>query len=225
MQLELVQELRQLGKPLIVVYINGRPITEPWIDEHADAILEAWYPGQEGGHAIADILYGDANPSGKLPVSIPKEVGQLPAYYHSRRTRGKRYLETDLSPRYPFGYGLSYTAFEYRDLKVEPAVIDTAGEAVITVQVTNTGTVAGAEIVQLYVSDLAASVTRPEKALKRFEKIELEPGETREVAFLINREQLELIGLDFQPVVEPGAFDIIVGPNSVEGLVGRLTVE
>lgn len=224
-QLELVQELRRLGKPLIVVYINGRPITEPWIDEHADAILEAWYPGQEGGHAIADILFGDVNPSGKLPVSIPKEVGQLPIYYHSRRTRGKRYLETDLSPRYPFGYGLSYTTFEYRNLKVEPAVIDTTGEAVITVQVTNTGTVVGAEIVQLYVSDLAASVTRPEKALKRFEKIEMEPGETREVAFLINCEQLELIGLDLQPVVEPGAFDIIVGPNSVEGLVGRLTVE
>ena len=134
-------------------------------------------------------------------------------------------METDLSPRYPFGYGLSYTTFEYLNLKVEPAVIDTTGEAVITVQVTNTGTVAGAEVVQLYVSDLAASVTRPEKALKRFEKIELEPGETREVDFLINREQLELIGLDLQPVVEPGAFDIIVGPNSVEGLVGRLTVE
>lgn len=224
-QLELLQEIYKLGKPVVVVYINGRPITEPWIDEHIPAIVEAWYPGQEGGSAIADLLFGDVNPSGRLPLSIPKEVGQLPISYNARRTRGKRYLETDLEPRYPFGYGLSYTDFRYDDLKIEPAVIPIDGETTVRINVTNTGTRDGAEVVQLYISDLAASVTRPEKALKGFHKVFLRAGETQEVTFTICSEQLELMGLDMKPVVEPGEFRIQVGPDSRSGEVASLRVE
>lgn len=224
-QLELLQELHKLGKPVIVVYINGRPITEPWIDEHIPSIVEAWYPGQEGGSAIADMLFGDINPSGRLPLSIPKEVGQLPNSYNARRTRGKRYLETDLAPRYPFGFGLSYTEFRYGRLTVEPAVVPIGGEATVRIDVTNAGARDGAEVVQLYVSDLAASVTRPEKALKGFRKVFLKAGETQEVTFTIGSEQLELIGLDLKPVVEPGEFRIQVGPDSTRGEVASLMVE
>lgn len=165
-QLELVQEVHKLGKPLIVVYINGRPIAEPWIVEHADAILEAWYPGQEGGHAIADILFGEVNPSGCLTISIPKHAGQLPVYYYKRRTRGKRYLETDFNAEYPFGYGLSFSEFKYSNLRVEPAVISVDGEARVSVDVTNSSTRTGSEVVQLYISDLASSITRPESSLR-----------------------------------------------------------
>ncbi|WP_194543790.1 glycoside hydrolase family 3 N-terminal domain-containing protein [Paenibacillus sp. JZ16] len=224
-QLELLQELHKLGKPVIVVYINGRPITEPWIDEHIPSIVEAWYPGQEGGSAIADMLFGDINPSGRLPLSIPKEVGQLPVNYNARRTRGKRYLETDLAPRYPFGFGLSYTEFRYGRLTVEPAVVPIGGEATVRIDVTNAGVRDGAEVVQLYVSDLAASVTRPEKALKGFCKVFLKAGETQEVTFTIGSEQLEMIDLDLKPVVEPGEFRIQVGPDSTRGEIASLMVE
>lgn len=184
-----MQELHKLGKPLIVVYINGRPIAEPWIVEHADAILEAWYPGQEGGHAIADILFGEVNPSGRLTISVPKHVGQLPVYYYKRRTRGKRYLETDFHAEYPFGYGLSFTEFGYSNLKVEPPVISADEEALVSVDVTNRGDRAGSEVVQLYISDLVSSITRPEKQLKGFRKISLQPGDTQTVMFRVGREE------------------------------------
>lgn len=223
-QLPLLQELRKLDKPLIVVYINGRPIVEPRIAEHADAILEAWYPGQEGGHAIADVLFGDVNPSGRLTVSVPKQVGQLPVYYYHRRTRGKRYLETDFDAAYPFGYGLSYTMFKYDHLRVEPEVIGSDGHARVCVDVTNTGEAAGKEVVQLYISDLASSVTRPEKMLKGFQKIALAPGETQTVVFDVGREQLEFVGMGLARIVEDGEFQVRVGPNSAEGLTAGLTV-
>jgi len=213
-QLELAQEIHKLGKPVVVVYINGRPIAEPWIDENVPAILEAWYPGQEGGNGIADVLFGDANPSGRLTVTIPKEVGQLPVYYHSKRTRGKRYLETDLTPAYPFGFGLSYTEFKYEHVRVSPERIAPDGAAEVSVEVTNAGAVAGDEVVQLYISDVTASVTRPEIALKGFRKIRLEPGETKTVTFPLGREHLQLIGADLKPRVEPGEFRIMVGRHS-----------
>ncbi|WP_199617388.1 glycoside hydrolase family 3 N-terminal domain-containing protein [Paenibacillus alkalitolerans] len=224
MQLDLVQEIHKLGKPVIVVYINGRPISEPWIDEHAHAILEAWYPGQEGGNAIADILFGDVNPSGRLTISIPKHVGQLPVYYNAKRTRGKRYLETDLDPQYPFGFGLSYTEFKYDNLKVVPEQIDPEGEAEVRIDVTNAGPVAGDEVVQLYISDLAASVTLPERALKGFRKVRLQPGETKTVTFNVNKEHLQLISARLQPVVEEGAFSIMVGRNSKDVITSSLHV-
>ncbi|SHN85563.1 beta-glucosidase [Paenibacillus sp. ov031] len=213
-QLELVQEVHKLGKPVIVVYINGRPIAESWIDEHAHAIVEAWYPGQEGGNAIADILFGDVNPSGRLTVSIPKHVGQLPVSYNAKRTRGKRYLEIDLVPQYPFGFGLSYTEFKYENVRVVPEVIGPDDEAEVQVEVTNTGVVAGNEVVQLYITDVSASVTRAEISLKGFRKIHLEPGQTQTVTFPVQKEHLELIDSSLQPVVEPGEFRLMVGSSS-----------
>lgn len=223
-QLELIQEVHKLGKPLIVVYINGRPITEPWIDEHADAIVEAWYPGQEGGHAIADVLFGDINPSGRLTISIPKDVGQLPVYYNGKRSRGKRYLEADSQPRYPFGYGLSYTEFKYENLNIETDSILPDGTAKVTVEVTNIGGRAGAEVVQLYVTDVASVVTRPAKELKGFRKVELAPGESRRVEFTVGPEELQYIGQDYKPVVEPGEFVIHVGSHVNETLSTKLIV-
>jgi len=223
-QLELIQEIHKLGKNLVVVYINGRPITEPWVDEHADAILEAWYPGQEGGHAIADILFGDVNPSGKLTISIPKHVGQLPIYYNGKRSRGKRYLEEDLEPRYAFGYGLSYTTFEYSEPKLGAESM-TAGDTVtVSVNVTNTGRYAGAEVVQMYISDVVSSLTRPAKELKGFAKVKLEPGETQIVEFHIGAEQLQYIGRDLKPVVEPGQFHIHIGSSVNDTQMAELTV-
>ncbi|MCM3784233.1 glycoside hydrolase family 3 C-terminal domain-containing protein [Neobacillus mesonae] len=224
-QLELIQEVHKLGKPIIVIYINGRPIAEPWVEEHADAVLEAWYPGQEGGHAIADILFGDVNPSGRLTLSIPKHVGQLPVYYYGKRSRGKRYLESDTSPLYPFGYGLSYTTFSYDKLMLSKDSIRAEGKLTASIRVTNTGSKAGAEVVQLYISDVVSSVTRPSKELKGFQKVFLEPGETREVQFEIGGEQLQYIGRDLLPVVEPGLFHIEIGRHVNDTVRAELTVK
>jgi beta-glucosidase len=224
-QLELAQEIHRLGKPVIIVYMNGRPIVEPWIDENAHAIIEAWYPGQEGGNALADILFGDVCPSGRLTISIPKDVGQLPVYYNGKRSRGKRYLEMDSKPRYPFGFGLSYTSFEYSGLRVSPERILPDGEAIVTIEVTNTGPVAGAEVVQLYVSDKVSSVTRPEIELKGWSKVNLEPGETRTVAFKIAKEQLQMIDRKLKRIVEPGEFRIMIGSNASEGISASIFVE
>ncbi|KHL94092.1 glycosyl hydrolase family 3 [Paenibacillus sp. IHB B 3415] len=223
-QLELLKELKTLGKPVVVVYINGRPIAEPWIDEQADAILEAWYPGQEGGHAIADILFGDVNPSGRLTLSLPVDVGQLPVYYLGKRSRGARYLEGDSQPRYPFGFGLSYTEFSYSGLQVEPAEIPADGSAEVTVEVENTGLRGGAEVVQLYISDRVSKVTRPAKELKGFRKIYLEPGEKQTVTFRLSAEHLSYIGAEYKRVVEPGIFRIGVGRNVNDTLDMELAV-
>jgi len=223
-QLELAQEIFKLGKPVIVVYINGRPISEPWIVENAHAILEAWYPGQEGGHAIADILFGDANPSGRLTLGIPKHVGQLPVYHYKRRTRGKRYLEDDFEAQYPFGFGLSYTEFRYDNIRLDADTIHADGQTTLSIDVTNAGSRTGQEVVQLYVSDLAASVVRPEKMLKDFRKISLLSGETQTVTFTITRDHLEFVGPSLTWIVEPGDFRLTVGPNSIEGLTTNLTV-
>ncbi|MCM3782430.1 glycoside hydrolase family 3 C-terminal domain-containing protein [Neobacillus mesonae] len=223
-QLELAEEIHKLGKKLVVVYINGRPITEPWLDENADAILEAWYPGQEGGHAVADILFGDVNPSGRLSISLPKHVGQLPVHYRGKRSRGKRYLEEDSKPMYPFGYGLSYTSFAYSELRLSASEIRPGEAAEIAITVKNTGKRRGAEVVQLYISDAASRYTRPAMELKGFSKVELDPGEERRVSFAIGRKQLEYIGEDYKLVLEPGLFHIRIGRNVRDTLSTELTV-
>lgn len=223
-QLELAKEIHKLGKPIIIVYINGRPIVEPWIDEYAHAIIEAWYPGQEGGNALADILFGDVNPSGRLTISLPKDAGQLPVYYNGKRSRGKRYLETDSKPRYPFGFGLSYTTFLYDGLRVSPEQITADAEATVTVNITNTGTVSGTEVVQLYVTDLFSSVTRPEKELKGFRKVALQPGETKAVVFTLAKEHLQLFNKQLEPVVEDGEFRIRVGRNAEDFITSTLLI-
>ncbi|SMG51732.1 glycoside hydrolase family 3 N-terminal domain-containing protein [Paenibacillus aquistagni] len=224
-QLELAQEIGKLGKPIIIVYINGRPIVEPWIEEHADAILEAWYPGQEGGHAIADLLFGDANPSGKLSITIPMHEGQMPISYHLRRPSKRRYVEMDLKPRYAFGYGLSYTTYDYANLQVRAS--QGAGVELVHVQVevTNTGQRAGQEVVQLYIRDRYSTFTRPELELKGFEKVFVEPGETRLVQFALTKEHLALLNERLERVVEPGEFIISVGPSSDQLLSQSIHIE
>ncbi|OAB43924.1 glycoside hydrolase family 3 N-terminal domain-containing protein [Paenibacillus antarcticus] len=224
-QLELIQEIHRLGKPVVIVYINGRPIAEPWVDDHAHAILEAWYPGQEGGNAIADILFGEVNPSGRLTISIPKHVGQLPVYYNGKRSRGKRYLEADSQPRYPFGYGLSYTEFSYSNLTITADTMTPKGTVSVSIELTNTGQVEGSEVVQLYITDVVSTVTRPAKELKDFCKVALQPGETRSVEFTISTQQLECIGIDYKPVVEEGLFRIHVGRNVNDTLYTDLMVK
>lgn len=212
-QLELLQQLHTLGKKLIVVYINGRPIVEPWVDEHADAIVEAWYPGEQGGHAIADILFGDYNPSARLTLSIPKHVGQLPVYYNKKRSRGHRYLEMDFHPQYVFGYGLSYTSFQYEHIRVDQTHMSVNESCTVSVDVTNTGQVAGHEVVQLYIKDCVSRITRPELELKGFKKIALESGETRTVQFVITAQELQYVGPNLNWVVEPGTFELKIGSN------------
>nr|WP_229675724.1 glycoside hydrolase family 3 N-terminal domain-containing protein [Saccharibacillus kuerlensis] len=221
-QLGLIREVyaAAAGRPVIVVYIGGRPVAEPWVEEQIPGLLQAWYPGQEGGHAIADILLGDVNPSGRLTLSIPKHVGQLPVHYRGKRSRGRRYLEDDSKPRYPFGYGLSYTSFEYSkpvlsEVRVSPEFIAAGGTVTLSAVVTNTGKHEGAEVVQLYISDMSSAVTRPLNELKGFRKIRLAPGESREVEFEIGAEQLRYIGPDYVSIVEPGLFRVKIG-SSVE---------
>lgn len=222
---ELAREVKAAGKPLVVVYINGRPIVEPWIDERADAILEAWYPGQEGGEGIADLLFGDANPSGKLTITVPRHTGQVPLVYNNKRTRGKRYLESDLTPRYAFGHGLSYTSFSYGEVALSASSVQAGEPARASVTVTNTGAVAGAEVVQLYVTDVVSTYTRPERELKGFRKLWLQPGESAEAVFEIDDECLALVGTGGLRVVEPGAFVIGIGGSSDALSTAELYVE
>lgn len=225
-QLELAQQIYLLGKPMIVVYINGRPIVEPWIDEHADAILEAWYPGQAGGQAIADLIFGDENPSGKLTITIPKQEGQLPLSYNLKRTSlNRRYVETDLKPRYPFGFGLSYTEFQLEDVHVSRSRIRMDEATEVQVKVTNIGDRAGAEVVQLYITDKYSSVTRPKMELKGFKKVWLAPGESQVVTLPIGFEQLSLINMAYERVIEPGEFVIHIGNSSEQVTSMTLFVE
>ncbi|OWR30186.1 beta-glucosidase [Saccharibacillus sp. O23] len=232
-QLDLIREVYAAagGKPVIVVYIGGRPVVEPWVDEQIGSILQAGYPGQEGGHAIADILLGDVNPSGRLTISVPKGVGQLPVHYRGKRSRGKRYLEDDSKPRYPFGYGLSYTTFDYSEpmliggrSRLSPEDLAAGKTVTVSVTVTNTGDLAGAEVVQLYVSDAVSAATRPANELKGFRKIWLEPGQSRRVEFEIGERQLRYIGPDYVPVVEPGLFRLKIGRNVEDARSVELTV-
>lgn len=230
-QLELMQQIHALGKKLIVVWVNGRPIAEPWVEENAAVILEAWYPGQAGGDAIADILFGDVNPSGKLTISIPKEVGQLPVHYNRKRSSGKRYLEMDVQPRYPFGFGLSYTSYDYHNLALSSQLLTVdellaGAQLQISVDVTNTGEVAGYETVQLYVTDCVSTITRPAKELKGFDKVWLAPGETKRVHFTIGHEQLGYTNNQAKWIVEPGLFKIAAARHSAdkEALVAEFRI-
>jgi beta-glucosidase len=211
---ELADALLEIGKPLIVVLINGRPLTTPRVAERANAILEAWYAGQEGGTAIGEVLFGQVNPGGKLPVSIPRDVGQLPVYYNRRPTSFRPYLDSTRDPLWSFGHGLSYTTFTTSAPVVTPAVIGPSGGATVTVDVTNTGTRAGDEVVQLYLRDVVSSVTRPVKELRGFERVTLTPGEKKTVTFALGPDRLSLVDRTMKRVVEPGRFEIMVGTSS-----------
>jgi beta-glucosidase len=206
----------ETGTPTVVVLINGRPLTINTIAEHVPAILEGWYLGQETGTAVADVLFGDVNPGGKLPITFPRSVGQLPAYYYQKPSAKRGYLLASKEPLFPFGHGLSYTTFVYSNLEVTPLKIGVGGQAVVSVDVTNSGEIAGDEVVQLYIRDQVGSVTRPVKELKGFERVTLEPGETRTVTFAITPDALSFLDAHMERVVEPGLFDVMVGASSAQ---------
>lgn len=224
-QNELAEAILKTGKPTVVLLINGRPITLNDLQQNAPAIIECWYLGQETGRAAAEVIFGKVNPSGKLPVTFPRSVGQLPCYYNKKPSHHREYVLAESSPLYPFGFGLSYTTFEYKNLKITPAEIQAGGTAEVTVDVANTGKMKGDEIVQLYIRDVISLPTRPMKELRDFARISLNPGETKTVKFTITPDKLEAYDLDMKRVVQPGDFEIMVGKNSVEVLADTLTVK
>jgi beta-glucosidase len=214
-QNELFDALHALGKPVVVCAVNGRPPSWPAIAARANALLECWYPGQEGGTAIADALFGDVNPGAKLPVTVARNAGQLPLFYNSKPSVGRGYLFDTTAPLFPFGHGLSYTTFQLSPPRLSATKIGLAGSVEVEVDVRNTGTRAGDEVVQLYVHDQVASVTRPVKELKGFERVTLAPGERRTVRFTLDRRSFAMWDIAMREVVEPGRFDIMTGPDSV----------
>ncbi|KOS04860.1 beta-glucosidase [Flavobacterium akiainvivens] len=230
-QKEFLAELKKLGKPVVLVLMNGRPLTLSWENGNMDAILEAWFPGTMGGDAIAQTLYGINNPSGKLPITFPRTLGQVPIYYNHKNTGRpylgskdpeqkykSRYIDSDNSPLYPFGYGLSYTTFEYSNLKISSKELTANGTVKVTVDVANTGNFDGEEIVQLYIQDEVGSVTRPVRELKGFKKTALKKGEKKTVEFDIKPDDLRFYNIDMQFVAEPGDFKVFVGGSSDAGL-------
>jgi beta-glucosidase len=210
-QQELVDAVRATGKPVVVLLLNGRPLSVTKVAETVPAILEGFYLGQEGGTAVGEVLFGDVNPGGRLPITFPRSVGQLPVWYGRKPTSFRDYIDSTRQPLWSFGHGLSYTTFTYSGLAVTPGQIGPAGGATVKVSVKNTGPVAGDEVVQLYVHDLVASVTRPRRALKGFQRVTLKPGESREVSFALTPAELSFIGEDMKRVVEPGTFEVFVG--------------
>lgn len=221
---ELVRAIVATGKPVVVFLINGRPLSIPEVAETVPAILEGWYLGQEGGTAAADVLFGDVNPGGKLPISVPRSVGQLPDFYSRKPTSFRDYLFLSRSPLFAFGHGLSYTTFKIDGLKVTPDSIGTGGTTTVTMNVTNTGTRAGDEVVQLYVRDKVSSVTRPVKELRGFKRVTLKPGETTTVSFTLGPDAFWFTGVDMKRIVEPGTFDLLVGSSSETTLSAPLEV-
>lgn len=224
-QQHLLKALAKTGKPLVIVLFNGRPLTLVWENEHATAILDAWAPGTEAGNAIADVLFGNYNPSGKITATFPRSVGQIPIYYNHKNTGRpfdgtgfpkfkSNYLDESNDPLYPFGYGLSYTQFEYSPVMLSKTNLKGEEKLTATVTLHNTGKYAGEEVVQLYITDPVASVTRSVKDLKGFQKVMLQPGESKEISFVITTDQLSFYNSDLKKVWEPGKFIIRIGTNS-----------
>jgi len=234
-QLELLKTLKQTGKQLIIVLSNGRPLEINWISENADAILETWFLGIEAGNALADVISGDYNPSGKLTVSFPRNVGQIPIYYNHLNTGRplyenpnehyrSRYLDSSIDPLFPFGYGLSYTKFEYSNISLNKNIIDLNEELVASVDIKNVGTLEGEEIVQLYIHDIVATISRPVKELKAFKKIYFEAGETKKVEFKLSVEDFKYYDKHMKWTIEPGIIEIFVGTNSQELLMKEIEI-
>ena len=224
-QEELVKAMVALGKPVIVFLFNGRPLSINYVAENVPVIYECWYLGQENGHAVADVLFGDYNPGGKLPISVPRSVGHLPVFYNYKPSARRGYLFDDVSPLYAFGYGLSYTSFTIENPRLTKKRIRTDGSTRLVVDVTNTGKRAGCEVVQLYIRDLVSSVTRPIKELKGFRKVPLEPGESTTVTFNITPAELSFFDVNMKYVVEPGDFEIMVGNSSRDADLTKLILQ
>jgi len=223
-QEELVRAVVETGVPTVVVLIHGRPLAVGWIAENVPAILDGWYLGQETGTAVARALFGAVNPGGKLPVTIPRSVGQVPVFYNHKPTAHRGYLFDTAEPLWPFGFGLSYTSFALENPRLDRAEMGPEDSAVLSVDVLNTGERPGDEVVQLYVRDLHSSVTRPVKELKGFERVSLAPGERRTVNFTVGPDQLRYFNRAMERVVEPGSFELMVGSNSVDVEKVLLTV-
>ncbi|MGO8814284.1 MAG: glycoside hydrolase family 3 C-terminal domain-containing protein [Terriglobia bacterium] len=234
-QEDLIQAVVATGTPTVVVLINGRPLSTRWTAAHVPALVEAWEPGERGGEAVADVLFGNYNPSGRLAISVPRHSGQLPVYYNFKPSKAywtdegwshlKGYVDMPGTPLYPFGYGLSYTNFEYSNLRVDPAEVHPGGEARVTLDVKNTGGRAGVETVQLYIHEKYAPVSTPVKQLRGFERVALDPGETKTVTLKLIPEDLQLLDIDMHWRVVPGDFEIMVGRSSADlPLQGRLKV-
>ena len=221
---DLVKAMLALGKPVVIFLLHGRPNSINDIAENVPAVLEGWYLGQEGGTAVAGVLFGDYNPGGKLPVSVPRSAGQLPVYYYQKPSARLEYLGSTSKPLYPFGWGLSYTTFKYGNLTLSPDSIGTEGKTKVSVDVTNAGAVRGDEVIQLYIRDEVSSVTRPVKELRGFRRIALEPGQTQTVEFTLGPDELSFLNREMRRVVEPGAFKIMVGGNSVDLIETTLSV-
>jgi len=213
-QEELVKAMLATGKPVIVFLFNGRPLSINFVSQNVPVIYECWYLGQETGRAVADVLFGDYNPDGKLPITIPRSAGHLPAFYNYKPSARRGYLFDDVSPLYAFGYGLSYTSFSIGKPRLTKARIARDGSTRVLVDVTNTGKREGTEVVQVYIRDLVSSVTRPVKELKGFRKVRLKPGETTTVALDITPDELSFYDVNMKYVVEPGEFEIMVGNSS-----------
>ena len=236
-EVELLKALKATGKPIVLVLTTGRPLTLVWEDENMNAILNTWSEGSEAGHAIADVLFGDVNPSAKLTTSFPRMVGQLPLYYNHKNTGRPHpdyapykkftscYIDVVNAPLYPFGYGLSYTTFEYGEPKLSASEMSLGGNVKVSVDVKNTGSMDGKEIVQLYIHDIYATSTRPVKELKGFQKVDIKAGETKTVEFTLTAEDLSYYNHDLQWVCESGDFEIMVGPNSRDTKAITLTVK
>ena len=231
-QEDLVRAVYETGTPTVVVLVNGRPLSIRWTAEHVPAIVEAWRPGERGGEAVADVLFGDYNPSGRLAITIPRHVGQLPAYYNHKPFKTywiqelkRGYVDMPATPLYSFGYGLSYTKYEYSNIRIDPAQIQPAGEARVSVDVKNVGGRAGEETVQLYLHETFAPVSTPVKQLRGFERVALKPGETKSVTMVLTPEDLQLLDSNMHWVVVPGEFQIMVGKSSEDiPLQGTLKV-
>jgi beta-glucosidase len=225
-QEDLVRAVQATGTPTILVLVNGRPLSIGWEAEHIPAIVEAWIPGERGGEAVADVLFGDYNPSGRLAITIPRSVGQLPAYYDYKLSKSywidggwthtKGYVDMPGTPLYPFGYGLGYTHFQYSNVRVDRPEIDNNGTAHFTVEVVNDGKRAGIDTVQLYLRERFTPVATPVKQLRGFERVPLQPGERKVVSFSLGPEDLQLLDRDMHWVVVPGTFDIMVGKSSAD---------
>lgn len=233
-QMDLVKAVHAAGKPTVVVLMNGRPLTVGWIVDNSPAILEAWMGGTEAGNAIADVLFGDVNPGGKLPVTFPRAVGQVPIYYNHMNTGRppdannrytSKYLDVPWTPQFPFGFGLSYTQFKITNLQLSTQRLRPDGKLTVTVEVENVGRRAGDEVVQLYIRDVAASMTRPVKELKGFQRITLRPGEKRRVEFILGPESLGFYNREMRFVVEPGEFKVMVGSSSEDLVESKFVVE
>jgi len=226
-QQNLLKALVKTGKPVVLVLMNGRPMTLTWEDEHVPAILDTWFGGTEAGNAVADVLFGEYNPSGKITATFPRNVGQIPIYYNHLNT-GRPYYPGDSpkfksdyldvlnSPLYPFGFGLSYTTFSYSNISLDDSILQSGGKITASVNVTNTGTRKGKETVQMYIRQMVGSIARPVKELKGFKQITLEPGETQKVSFNISVEDLKFYNNDLKYVAEPGDFKLFIGTNSAD---------